>query len=162
MIAPLGDLHIGGVRSGKPHPGRVVVGDVGSATGDLDQGILSFLVEETIEEGAGSLDLIKTHKSIDLGKLVHKICRIALGETTSDDELLTGLGPVKTAAMRFQNGTDALLLGRIDESAGIDEHDIRFIRLGCQLIAMPLGISKKDFGIDQVLGATKAYKTDFA
>jgi hypothetical protein len=69
---------------------------------------------------------------------------------------------MKTPTVSLQNRADALLFGGINEPAGVDEHHIRLIRFRGQFVTMSLGIPKKDFGIDQILGTTKADKTDFA
>ena len=63
--------------------------------------------------------------------------------------------------MSFENGTDTLLLGRIDEAAGIHQHYIRIIGIGGQFVAMALGIAEKDLGIDEILGATETDQADF-
>ena len=75
MIASLGDLDVGGVGGREPDPGRVVVGDVGGAAGDLNECLPALLVvtEQAVEEGSRSLDLVEPHEGIDLGQLDGKV-----------------------------------------------------------------------------------------
>jgi hypothetical protein len=68
---------------------------------------------------------------------------------------------VETATMSFKDGPDAFLLGRIDESTGVDQHDIGLVGLGGEFVTVTLGIAKDDLGIDEVFGATKADQADF-
>ena len=69
---------------------------------------------------------------------------------------------METAAVSLQNRIDALLLSRINESAGVDKDDISLVGLGREFVAVELGISKQDFGIDEVLGTAKADQADLA
>jgi hypothetical protein len=69
---------------------------------------------------------------------------------------------MESATIGLQDRIDALLLRRVNESAGIDKDDISLICLGREFVAVEFGISKQDFGIDEVLGTAKADQTDFA
>ena len=149
---------------GEADTGCVVIGNVGGTAGDLDEGTLAlFLVvsEQAVEKGTGSLDLIEPHEGVDLGQLDGEIGGIALGEAPSDDELLPRLGPVETAAMSLKDGPDAFLLGRIDEAAGIHQDHIGLVGLGGQFVAVELGVTEHDLGINEILGAAETDQADF-
>jgi len=161
MITPLGNLNVGGVGCGEADTRRVIIGDVGGAPGDLDKRPLILLVEQAVEEGTSRLDLVEPHEGVHLGELLGQVGRVTLGKAPSHHKLLPRLGTVQTAAMGLQDRPDALLLGRIDESAGVDQHDVGLVGLGGEFVAVALGIAEHDLGIDEVLGATEADQADF-
>ena len=146
---------------GEADTGCVVIGNVGGTAGDLDKGFFLFLIQQPVKEGSRPLDLIEPHEGVDLGQLDGEIGGIALGEAPSDDELLPRLGPVETAAMSLKDGPDAFLLGRIDEAAGIHQDHIGLVGLGGQFVAVELGVTEHDLGINEILGAAETDQADF-
>ena len=84
-----------------------------------------------------------------------------MGKASADNELLPGFGAMQTPPMGFKNGTDTLLFGRVDEAAGIDQHDIRIIGIVGQFVAMTPGIAEENLGIDEVLGTAETDQPDF-
>jgi len=165
MIAAFGDLHIRSMWRGKPHARSVEVRDVGGPAGNRHEGpllpVLPLVIKKTIKKGTGILNLIKPQEGVDLGKLHGQICGIALGKTSTNYQLLTGLCTVKTSAMSIEDGADALLLGRVDKTACIHEHHIGIIGIHGQLVAVLGGIPKEDFCVNKILGTTKTDKADF-
>ena len=144
------------------HPRRIIIRDVGGAARNLDKGFLPRIIEQAVKKSSRPLDLVETHEGIDLGKLDGEIGGIPLGKTPPDDEFLSGLGTVKAATMCFEDRPDALLLGRIDESAGVDKYHVCFIGLRGEFVAVEFCIAENNLGVDEVLGATEADQSDFA
>ena len=68
---------------------------------------------------------------------------------------------MQSSTMGFKNGADTLLLGRINESTGIDQHHIGIVGLGGQFVAMPRGITEQDLCIDEIFGTAETDQTDF-
>ena len=129
VIAPLGDLYIGRMGGRETHPRRIIIRDVSGAAGDLDERFLTGIIEQAVKKSSRPLDLVETHEGINLWKLDGEIGCIPLRKTPPDDEFLSGFGTVKAATMCFEDRPDALLLGRIDESAGIDQDHVCFVGL---------------------------------
>ncbi len=62
-----------------------------------------------------------------------------------------------------QDGVDGLLLGPVDEAAGVDDHDLRvvFFRLVRHVVAIAFQLGEKHFRVHQVLGTTQRDDVDF-
>ena len=58
----------------------------------------------------------------------------------------------------LQDGVDRLLLGRIDERAGIHHDDVGIFGAGGDLRAVVRQQAHHDFGVDQVFGASEGDK----
>ncbi len=50
---------------------------------------------------------------------------------------------------------DAVVLGHVDERAGVDDEDIGEFRIGCERHAGLREVADHDFGVDQVFGAAE-------
>ena len=60
----------------------------------------------------------------------------------------------------LQNGIDGFLLGAFDKAAGIDDDDLRFLRILCDLIFI-LQHTQHDFRIHTILVTTETDQSDF-
>ena len=58
----------------------------------------------------------------------------------------------------FADGVEAFLLGRVEEAAGIDHHDVGAGIVARQLIALGAQLGDDAFAIDQRLGAAERHK----
>ena len=92
--------------------------------------------------------------AVDLRHLVHDLLLIALRETAGDEDL-------PDTALLFerahrQNMVDGLFLGRIDETAGVDDHQLRPIGIRQNFISgLPQQIEHL-LGVDLIFGTTGA------
>jgi hypothetical protein len=69
---------------------------------------------------------------------------------------------MESTAVSLEDCADALLLGGINETACIDQDHIGIVGLGGELIAVELGITEHDLGIDEIFGTAKADEADLA
>ena len=76
---------------------------------------------------------------------------VAFDEASSDDEL-SGL-PVCFELRHFKDGVDGLLLGGVDEAAGVDDEDFGLLGTRGQARATAIEEAHHDLGVDQVFGA---------
>jgi len=88
-------------------------------------------------------------------EVVLQFCFITLGEAASDDQATALTVYLEVSSIEY--GRNGFFLGGLDESAGVDDNDVRF---GCILghtIPIPFEQSVHAFRIDRVLWATKRY-----
>jgi hypothetical protein len=62
---------------------------------------------------------------------------------------------------QLENRVDRLLLGPVDEGAGVDDQHVRLRRVLGQLVAGALGEAEHDFRVDEVLRTAERDETDF-
>ena len=58
-----------------------------------------------------------------------------------------------------ENRADGLLLGRVDEAAGVHDDDARFLRIEKRQ-PLPLQMAQHHLGVDEVLGASERHDAD--
>ena len=69
-----------------------------------------------------------------------------MGHAACDDEALIGAAAMKAAiAVSFENGSDALGFGRVDEGAGIDDKDVGFGGVGGEFHAGGAKVAEHNF-----------------
>ncbi len=61
---------------------------------------------------------------------------------------------------RLADRGEALLLGRIEEAAGVDQDDVRLLVIGRQLVAVGPKLGQDPLGIDQSLRAAERNHAD--
>src|SRR4029078_11511160 len=59
----------------------------------------------------------------------------------------------------LEDGVDRLLLGVVDEGAGVDDDDVGVARVGRDLVARLLGVAEHHLAVDEVLGTTEGDET---
>ena len=144
-VAPLGDFQVSVVRGGReqtlPHQFLLVVGPEGF---------------EQPRQLTGAKP--RVHFRNALGQFVF----VALRQTARHVDPLNlafffGLGPAT-------NGVDALLLGRLDESAGVDHHDAGVVLLGLVLDFVIVGaqLGHHDFAVEDVFRAAQSHHVHLA
>ena len=62
----------------------------------------------------------------------------------------------------FPDHTERLLAGRLDKSAGVDDHDTGTISIGLKGVPILCKLAQHALGIDQIFGATQAHKGEGA
>ena len=117
MIAALGDLHVGKMARRGQNARRQVVIEIG-------RGIGNRLVNSFADRD-DPVDFVGPDDGIDLGHVFPDIAAVALDQAAGHDQPLR---PADFLVLRhLQNRVDGFLLGRIDETAGVDDQDIRLI-----------------------------------
>ena len=61
----------------------------------------------------------------------------------------------------FEDCVDGLLLGWIDEAAGVDHQDFGVLRIVRELVAAFHKLAHHDLGVDEVFGTAETYKANF-
>ena len=85
---------------------------------------------------------------------------VALNQASGDDQAL-GFATVGLLMLHhLKDSVDRLLLGGVDEAAGIDDKDLCIFGLGSDLAPSMVKHSHHDFGVDQVFGAAEGDETD--
>ena len=103
--------------------------------------------------------LPRAEDRIDLGDLLLQLGAVALGEAAGDDQ--AAAGAVLLVLRHLEDGVDRLLLGRIDERAGIHHEDVGVGRVVRQLVARLLRQPEHHLGIDEVFGTPQRDQSDF-
>ena len=87
------------------------------------------------------------------------IAAIALHQAAGDDQLLGAADFLVLG--HFEDGVDRLLLGGIDEAAGVDDEHVGLIGMRRELVAFGDELAHHDFTIDEVFGTAQTDETDF-
>src|SRR5207302_2533432 len=87
-----------------------------------------------------------------------ELFRVPLGEATGDDELLAAAGIL--VLRRRQDRVHRLLLGGIDEAAGVHEDDGGGVRVLDDRVPLRLEDPQHHLGIDEVLRAAQGHDVD--
>ena len=85
-----------------------------------------------------------------------------LRHATGDNQLLGAMAAAHAAiAIGVEYRADAFFLGRVDEGAGVHDHDVGLVRVRCQRHSRLVQMARHDFRIDEVLGAAERNQPDF-
>jgi hypothetical protein len=103
-------------------------------------------------------DIAGAEDGVDLRNLGLQLVAVALGQAAGDDEGLTGPGLLELG--HLQNGVHRLLLGLVDERAGVDDQHLGPGGVARQLVARLLGQPEHHLGIDEVLRAPERDHSD--
>ena len=76
------------------------------------------------------------YNGVDFGNLFLKLFPVPLGKTARNDQAFELSGLFKLG--KLENGVNALLFGRFDKSAGVDNYDLRLLLIGGYFIALVL------------------------
>ena len=79
------------------------------------------------------LEAAHAQHGVDLRQLLQDGVLVALGETAGNDDAAETPGLFQLR--HLQDVVDGLALGRVDEAAGVDDHEIGPVRIGQQGIA---------------------------
>ena len=89
----------------------------------------------------------ETDDSVCLRDRLGQFVRVALRHAAHDDDRL---GAALLEVARSQDGVDRLLLGRRDERAGVDQHDVGTVRVVDDLVAVDVEHALQLVGVDLV------------
>ena len=153
-VAALGDLHVGAAAA-RGHAPRVARRDdpVGRVA---DQHALGVAAEHGLELE----HVARAEEVIDLGQVRRELFRVALREAAGDDELLARARVF--VAGHLEDGVDRLLLGLVDEAAGVDDDHRCVFGVRHVTVARALGDAEHDLAVDAVLRAAEADEVDRA
>ena len=98
------------------------------------------------------------HDLVHLGELIEQDILLPLGQAAGDDDPFDVPGAFPPE--QLLDDPARLLPGRVDEPAGIDDDQVRFLSLGHQHKPVLRQQSEHSLGIDKVLGAAEADKRD--
>ncbi len=136
VVAPLGNLNVGGVGGGEAETRGIEVRDEDGVAGHKVERLPLVVVnrrrldEKPLDDFAKPGHLVEPDKGIDLGEFGSEIGGKALGHAAADDQLLARFFPKPALLVGMKNGIDGFLFGRIDEGAGIDDENIRLAGIG--------------------------------
>ena len=110
-------------------------------------------VQGPADHGRQASVLVDAQEQVDLGKLLQEILLIPLGQAAGDHQqaALSGFRELR----HFEDRVDGFLLGGIDEPAGIDHEDIRFLRPGSEDETVLLQQAEGGLGVHPVLVAAE-------
>ncbi len=85
-----------------------------------------------VEDG---FELAGADDGVDLGDVLADLVAVALDEAAGDDELLGAAAVGLLVLDHLEDGVDGLLLGGVDEAAGVDDEDLGVFGVGGELAA---------------------------
>ncbi len=139
-------------RGGQHARGQIVI-QVGLRRGGFGLASPPFAKPHDAAEFVGA------DQRVHLGQLFPDVRPVALHQAARHDQLLRLAGLLVRG--HFENRVDRFLLGRVDETAGVDDEHVGLVRVGGELMPARGELAHHDLAIDQVFGASKTDKTDF-
>ena len=152
VVAPLGDLEVGGVRREGVHPrrrGRV------DELGIRDDEPLRLRVGDDprhVGVGAGAEEVVH------LGQLAGELVGVALHEAARDDELLAAAGALQLGEPH--DGVDRLHLRALDEAAGVHDDHLGLLRILHEAVAGLRERPEHHLAVHPVLRAAEGVHVD--
>jgi hypothetical protein len=131
--------------------------------------------DEDVERGAGGcggpggeagggedgFEFPGAYHGVDFGDVFLDLVAVAFDQAAGDDDAL-GLAAVLPLVLdHLEDGIDGLLLGGVDEGAGVDDDDLGVFGLGSKFASGLVEEAHHDLGVDQVLGAAERDEADF-
>ena len=105
-------------------------------------------------------ELARANHCVDLGDVSLDLVPVALHKTAGDDKLLRAAAVCDLVFNHLEDGVDRLLLGGVDERAGVDHEDLGVFGARRELSAAAMQQAHHDLGVDEVLGAAERDKTN--
>ena len=174
VVAALGHLDVGVVRRRHQRAGRVGVVQVLGQRGGVARGRRGAgrLPEEAHRHAGIGLPggrrgdrahdvghLAGAQHGVDLADLRLQFAAVALRQAAGDDEFLAAPGLLQLGEL--QDRVHRLLLGRVDERAGVDHEHVGRRRVGGDVVAGLLDQADHHLGVDEVLRAAEGDEADF-
>ena len=154
VVAALGDAEVGEVFGRGQHPVKLVdhAVDVAEAAGRAAG-------DDLLQRRDDLAVAARAHDAVHLRQLVQDLLLIALGEAAGDEDLAHQ--PLLLQRRHGEDGVDGLLLGAVDEAAGVDDHHVRAGVFSLQGVPGVPAQGHHLLGVDQVLGTAKGYERYF-
>ena len=109
--------------------------------------------------GEDLLQLAGADHGVNFRNVLLDFVAIALDQASGDDQLLRFAGDL--VLRHFEDRVHRLLLGGVDERAGVDHDDVGVFGAGGDLGAALREQAHHDFAVHQVLGTTEADEANF-
>ena len=98
---------------------------------------------------------------VDLRDVFTDFVAVALDQAAGDDDASGHWPPCESLCCdHFQDGVDGLLLGRVDEGAGVDDDDVGVLCGGGELGAVVMEEAHHDSGVDEIFRAAEGDEAD--
>ena len=110
--------------------------------------------------GEDGFKLAGADDCVDLGDVLLDLVAVALDQAAGDDEALGFAAVLLLVLDHLEDGVDGLLLGGVDEAAGVDDEDLGVFGVGGELAAGVVEQAHHDLGVDEVLGAAEGDEAD--
>jgi hypothetical protein len=145
VVAPLGDLEVREAAGGQQARRRVVEDHVRRgrqrrAAAELDH--VAHLAE-----------LVEPDEAVDLGDLAGELVAEAVDHAAGHQDLLD---PLPLPSHDLEDRVDRLLLGLLDEGAGVDDHRVGMVEVLDDLVAAARQLAQHDLAVDEILRAAEA------
>ena len=111
--------------------------------------------------GEDGFELAGADDGVDFGDVGDDFVAVALDEAAGDDELAGAAAGGDLVLRHFEDGVDGLLLGGVDEAAGVDDDDVGVFGVGGERGAAVVEQAHHDLGVDEVFGAAEGDEADF-
>ena len=108
-------------------------------------------------EAGGSEDgfeLAGAYDCVYFGDVFLDLVAVTLDQAAGYDESLGFAAVLLLVLDHLEDGVDGLLLGGVDEAAGVDDEDFGVFGVGGELAAGVVEQAHHDLGVDEVFGAT--------
>ena len=92
---------------------------------------------------------------IDLRNVLLNLVAVALDQTAGDDDALRLAAILLLMLHHLEDGIDGLLLGGIDEAAGVDDDNLGVFSARRQLGSVVVQHAHHHLGVDEILGAAE-------
>jgi len=89
------------------------------------------------------------------GDVLLNLVAVALDEAAGYDDALGFATVLLLVLDHLEDGVDGLLLGGVDEAAGVDDDDLGVFGAGGELGTVVVEQAHHDFGVDEVFGAAE-------
>ena len=168
--------HRPGARRGRR--GRVQVGGGDGVAGDHDRvraaggradrqqlaavlrGVRVVLLprQDRAELGGDVRVVVEAEDRVGLGQRLGEVLAVALGQAAHRHDRLRGAVGLEVG--RREQGVDGVLLGRLDEAAGVHHHRVGVLRVVDEPETAGLEASGELLGVDLVAGAAEGHQRD--
>ena len=98
---------------------------------------------------------------IYFGDVLPDLVAVALDEAAGYDDAACLAAVLLLVLDHLEDGVDGLLLGGVDEAAGVDDDDLGVFGSGGEFGAVVVEQAHHDLGVDEVLGATERNEAYF-
>ena len=102
--------------------------------------------------------VVEAQDGVGLRQRLGQVLAVALGEAAHRDDRLRAAGLLEVGGR--QQGVDGVLLGRLDEAAGVDHDGVGVVRVVDQLEAAGVQPAGELLGVDLVAGAAQGHQGD--
>ncbi len=105
--------------------------------------------------GEDGFEFAGAYDSVYFGDVLLDFVAVALDEAAGDDDAACFAAVLLLVLDHLEDGVDGLLLGGVDEAAGIDDDDLGVFGAGGELGSVAMEQAHHDLGVDEVFGAAE-------